>query len=81
MLAFLPEETYEQNFREAAARTGLMVLQIKTLKHYRVMATITIEVSDINNAADACREVAEKIEEGYTNGLVGWSSDSWSIDE
>lgn len=32
MLAFLPEEKYEQNFRESAARKGLMVLQIKTLK-------------------------------------------------
>jgi len=45
------------------------------------MAQIVIEVSDIDNAADACREVAEQIENGYTNGLVGWSADSWSIEQ
>ena len=31
MLAFLPEEKYEQNFREAAARKGLMVVEMKSL--------------------------------------------------
>lgn len=45
------------------------------------MATITIELSDKTLAAEACRQVAELIEEGYTNGLVGWSADTWSIDD
>lgn len=45
------------------------------------MPTITIEVSNINDAADYCREVADKIEEGYYGGLVGWTSDSWSLEE
>ena len=31
MLAFLPEEKYEQNFREAAARKGLTVVEMKSL--------------------------------------------------
>ena len=45
------------------------------------MATITIEVSDIDDAASACREVADKIEEGYHNGIIGWSCDTWSLEE
>jgi len=45
------------------------------------MAIITIEVSDIDDAAGYCREVAEKIEEGYQSGLVGWTADSWSIED
>lgn len=45
------------------------------------MAQIIINVDDIENAADACREVADKIEEGYTSGLVGCSCDTWSIEK
>ena len=44
------------------------------------MATITIEVDNILDAADACREVADRIEEGYRSGIVGWSGDTWSIE-
>ena len=45
------------------------------------MATITIEVSDIDDAATACREVADKIEEGYHSGTIGWSCDTWEINK
>lgn len=45
------------------------------------MATITIEVENREDAAQACREVAELIEQGYHSGLVGWSSDSWEIED
>lgn len=45
------------------------------------MATITINIEDIDNAAEACREVAEKIEEGYTSGIIGWSGDTWEMEE
>ena len=45
------------------------------------MATITINVSDVNDAAEACREVASAIDAGYTNGIVGWSADTWSLEE
>ena len=45
------------------------------------MATITINIEDVNDAADACREVADKIDEGYTCGLISFSSDSWELDE
>lgn len=44
------------------------------------MAKIIIEVSDIDDAANYCREVAEKIEEGYSSGLVGWTDDAWSLE-
>lgn len=44
------------------------------------MATITIEVENMEDAAQVCREVAEQIEQGYRGGLVGWSSDSWEIE-
>ena len=44
------------------------------------MATITIEVENIEDAAQACREVAYLIEQGCHGGLVGWSSDSWEIE-
>ena len=45
------------------------------------MATIVINVTNREDAADACREVANLIEQGYTNGLIGWSADSWEIDD
>lgn len=45
------------------------------------MATITIEVEERENAADACREVANLIEQGYSSGIIGWSGDSWDIDD
>ncbi len=30
--------------------------------------------------ADALRGIAESIEEGYTSGIVGWSSINWYIE-
>ena len=45
------------------------------------MATITINIEDVNDAADACREVADKIDEGYTSGLISFSGDSWELNE
>ena len=44
------------------------------------MAQIIIEIEDKNDAADACREVAQLIEDGYTNGMIGCSGDTWSIE-
>ena len=52
-----------------------------TLEDYRkIMATITIEVENIEDAAQACREVAEQIDQGYSNGIIGCSGDTWSIE-
>lgn len=48
------------------------------------MATITINIEDIDdldNVAEACREVAQKIEEGYTCGIIGCSADTWEFDK
>lgn len=45
------------------------------------MATITIEVENADDAAWACREVADAIEQGYTGGTIRWSSDTWSIND
>ena len=45
------------------------------------MATITIEVENREDAVQACREVAGLIEEGYVSGMIGWSADSWSIED
>ena len=45
------------------------------------MATITINVEDPNDAAEACREVANAIEDGYTSGIIGWSGDTWEFDK
>jgi hypothetical protein len=45
------------------------------------MAAIIINVDDPDDYAEACRVVARQIEEGYTNGLIGWSANSWSIEE
>lgn len=44
--------------------------------------TIVIEgIDEEDGLAEALREVAEKIEQGYTNGIVGYSSASWRIEE
>ena len=45
------------------------------------MATITINVENIEDAATACREVANLIEEGYTRGMIGCSGDPWDIED
>lgn len=45
------------------------------------MATIIINVTDVEDAAEACREVAQQIENGSTNGIIGWSCDTWEIDD
>lgn len=45
------------------------------------MAQIIIEIEDVNDAADACREVANLIDEGYTNGIIGCSGDTWTLDD
>lgn len=42
---------------------------------------IVIRVENPNDASDACREVAKSIEDGYTSGTIGWSSDTWEINE
>ena len=39
-------------------------------KRKSIMVTITINVKNGHDAADACREVARLIENGYTNGLL-----------
>ena len=33
-----------------------------------------------SEVADGLRIIAEKIEEGYTSGIAGWSDLSWDID-
>lgn len=40
---------------------------------------ITINIESQKDAANACREVAKAIDEGYTNGIVGWSGKTWAI--
>ena len=45
------------------------------------MATITINIEDIEDASLACIEVANLIEEGYKNGTIGFSGDTWKIEE
>ena len=45
------------------------------------MAKIIIEVENIDDAADACREVATSIENGYYCGTIGVSSDTWEIED
>ena len=44
------------------------------------MVTITINIENGNKAAEACREVARMIDNGYTSGLIGCSSDSFDIE-
>ena len=44
------------------------------------MVTITINIENGNEAAEACREVARMIDNGYTNGMVGCSGDTFEIE-
>ena len=44
------------------------------------MVTITINVENGHDAADACREVARLIENGYTSGMFGCSGDTFDIE-
>lgn len=41
--------------------------------------TITINIEDPSDAASACKEVADLIEQGYTSGIIGYSGDTWEI--
>lgn len=44
------------------------------------MVTITINVENGNEASEACREVARMIDNGYTNGMIGCSGDTFEIE-
>lgn len=44
------------------------------------MVTITINIENGNEAAEACREVVRMIENGYTNGMIGCSGDTFEIE-
>ena len=44
------------------------------------MVTITINITNGNEASDACREVARMIENGYTSGMIGCSRDTFEIE-
>lgn len=44
------------------------------------MVTITINIENGNEASEACREVARMIENGYTNGMIGCSGDTFEIE-
>ena len=44
------------------------------------MVTITINIENGNDASDACSEVARLIENGYTNGMIGCSGDTFEIE-
>ena len=44
------------------------------------MITITINIENGNEASEACREVARMIENGYTNGMIGCSGDTFEIE-
>ena len=44
------------------------------------MVTITINIENGNEASEACREVARLIENGYTNGMIGCSGDTFEIE-
>jgi ABC-type methionine transport system ATPase subunit len=45
------------------------------------MAKIEIEIENIEDAAQACREVADAIEQGYMGGIIGYSGDTWGIED
>ena len=44
------------------------------------MVTIIINIENGNEASEACREVARMIDNGYTNGMIGCSGDSFEIE-
>ena len=44
------------------------------------MVTITINIENGKDASEACREVARLIENGYTNGMIGCSGDTFEIE-
>lgn len=44
------------------------------------MVTITINIENGNEASEACREVARMIDNGYTNGMIGCSGDTFEIE-
>ena len=44
------------------------------------MVTITINIKNGNEASEACREVARMIDNGYTNGMIGCSGDTFEIE-
>lgn len=44
------------------------------------MVTITINIENGNEASEACREVARMIDNGYTNGMIGCSCDTFEIE-
>ena len=50
------------------------------LKRKWIMVTININVENGHDAADVCREVARLIENGYTNGMIGCSGDTFEIE-
>ena len=49
-------------------------------KRKSTMVTITINIENGNEASEACREVARMIENGYTNGMIGCSGDTFEIE-
>ena len=44
------------------------------------MAKIVIECSDLDDAATACRMVADELDKGEKFGTLGWSTDDWWVD-
>ena len=44
------------------------------------MVTIIINIENGNEASEACREVARMIENGYTNGMIGCSGNTFEIE-
>ena len=44
------------------------------------MVTITINIENGNEASEVCREVARMIDNGYTNGMIGCSGDTFEIE-
>lgn len=45
------------------------------------MAQIIINIENEEDAPFACREVASSIENGNICGTIGWSSDTWEIND
>ena len=44
------------------------------------MVTITINIENGNEASEVCRKVARLIDNGYTNGMIGCSGDTFEIE-